>query len=291
MTSSKLKRYKKWALSYILISLLIMVGAIIEYFMIPRARFFQLSTGDIIIDGCIIFFLLSLLSTIAAILFGYVTGPLFLFLHKKTIGRKMIYGVRSKPRSQKFNKIFGKLLFPALMSMNFIFNLYNDPNLSDLIVYGNISNTISPIFVLLWLLPWFSIIGMGLFSGAYFLNDAGIIYTNKNLVRSKSNPVELRSVGNWYMQILKGYAGIAVLFNYYQFIFNFASSLSTSSDFIGIYVMYVIFWPLIPFILTFLMIPAAIALDVTHQKRTKYIIKYANKLGIDSMIENPLDLE
>lgn len=284
-------RYKKWALAFIFTCLLLIIIVVIESLMIPRTRFFQISTGDIILDGCVLFFLLSALSTIAAPLFGYLTGPLFLLFHKKTIGRKMIYGVRSKPNSQKFNKIFRKLLFPSLMTMNFAFILFDNQNLSELIVYGSISNSIKPIFVLLWLLPWLSMVAISLFSGSYFLNDAGIIYSNKNIVREFSNPVEVRSVGNWYMQFLKGYAGIAVLINYYQFIFGFASNLSTDPNSIGIYIMYLIFWPLLPFILAFLMIPAAIVLDATYNKRTKFMIKYASKLGMNSMIDNPLDLQ
>lgn len=50
-----------------------------------------------------------------------------------------------------------------------------------------------------------------MFAGAWTLYEAGIGYSNKEKVKDKGVFIETRSVGGWYLQFLKGYAGIGVL--------------------------------------------------------------------------------
>ncbi len=251
--------------------------------------FYMITTNDLMLDFLIIFILISIFSTLGGMFLGYLFGPLYLWFHKKLIGRKMLYGIRIKPNSEKLKGVFIKLFFPSLMVMNFSFLLHNNPLLIDIIVIPNLSDQLTRIFVITWLFPWASIFALGLFSGAYFLNDSGIIYSNKNKVREDPRPIELRSVGNWYIQFLKGYAGIAVLLNLYELISGFIYLLGDPSILIA-GIIFFIFWPFMPFFIASLMIPAVIALDLTFEKRKIYMLKYAEKKGIIEMINDPLDL-
>lgn len=53
-----------------------------------------------------------------ALIGGYLFGPIFLFIHKKVIGHKMIYGLQDKQQGEKYKGLFLKLLFPSLLAVN-----------------------------------------------------------------------------------------------------------------------------------------------------------------------------
>jgi len=48
---------------------------------------------------------------------GYVLGPLFLYIHKKIIGRKSIYGIQQRAKINVFKGTF-KAFFPTLLSFS-----------------------------------------------------------------------------------------------------------------------------------------------------------------------------
>ncbi|GAH33908.1 unnamed protein product, partial [marine sediment metagenome] len=47
------------------------------------------------------------------------------------------------------------------------------------------------------------------FSSTWFLKDSGILYSNLKRAEDSNKPAEIRSVGRWYGQFLKGYAGVS----------------------------------------------------------------------------------
>ena len=59
-----------------------------------------------------------LAAIIGGILAGYAFTPLFFFVHKKIIGRKMVFGIEERPDPEKFKQTF-RGFFPALMALNF----------------------------------------------------------------------------------------------------------------------------------------------------------------------------
>ncbi|MFX1273662.1 MAG: hypothetical protein ACFFBP_08775 [Promethearchaeota archaeon] len=284
------KRYRKWIFLYFGVLVFIIILIVIQVILYNYPSDYNITTNNLMLDFLILFILVSIFSTIGGIFLGYLFGPLYLWFHEKLIGKKMLYGFRSKPNSEKLKGIFTKLFFPALMVMNFSFLLYDNPILRNILIDPDTSFGLDRLMVITWLFPWFSIVGLGFFSGAYFLNDAGIIYSNKNKVRNDVSPVELRSVGNWYIQFLKGYAGIAVFLNLYELITSMVNALNQPGQLI-IIIIFLISWPFMPFILAFLMIPAIIGLDLTFERRKKYMLKYAEKRGIKGMIDDPLDLK
>jgi len=146
---------------------------------------------------------------------GYLFGPIYLFIHKKVIGRKMIYGVQNKQQGIKYKGLFLKTLFPALLTVNLsLFFSYN-AGVQELILFDPAeSNFMNAMMTFVALLPITSGISIIAFSPAWFLLDGGILYSNIKKVKNKADPDELRSVGGWFLQLLKGYAGISIIISY-----------------------------------------------------------------------------
>ena len=86
----------------------------------------------------------------------------------------------------------------------------------------------------------------------------------------KIDPVEVRSVGRWYISFLKGYAGIGVIFSFYTFALKNYTHLG-----MGIILLLVF-----PFLITCYALPNMLILDITRKHRREFILKRANNLGI-----------
>ena len=57
----------------------------------------------------------------------------------------------------------------------------------------------------------------------------------------------------------------------------------------GMNIMFIVFYPTLPIVITILSFPALILLDITHNHRKKYILKIAEKLGISGPLADPFD--
>ena len=58
------------------------------------------------IELFVIYIIAFILGPIIGIFLGVFFGPFFLFLQKKILVRKMIYGIQDRPEEEKFKKIF-----------------------------------------------------------------------------------------------------------------------------------------------------------------------------------------
>ncbi|MHA2036019.1 MAG: hypothetical protein ACXACX_22135 [Candidatus Hodarchaeales archaeon] len=218
---------------------------------------------------------------------GYVFGPVFLFLHKITIGRKMIYGVQDKQQGEKYKRLFIKTLFPALLAVNLCLNFSYNPGIQNLILVSNSdSNIMNVMLTFSSIAPLISGFSIAIFAPSWFLLDGGIVYSNKKKVEKRSDPEVLRSVGGWFLYLLKGYAGISIVISYYEFLIVLFQEVSFADPST---IMIVIFWPIMPFLIAFLMLGGVITLDKTFNKRRKYMRSSANKLGISKTIEEALE--
>jgi len=47
-------------------------------------------------------------------------------------------------------------------------------------------------------------------------------------------------------------------------------------------------WPFIPFLIASFMVPTFIIQDITYERRKRFTLKWAEKLGINGPLENPL---
>jgi len=234
--------------------------------------------------GIMFFIIYPLSSILGAVAGGYALSPLYLIIHKKIIGGKMTYGLKEKPFSTKFHKTL-QGFFPTLIALNFALMLAPLP-----LVYQAI---IDPIYwgapgentfaALLTLLMIFLGISAFIFSPIWFLLDGGIIYTNKEKVEYKDKPIEVKSVGGWYLFIMKGYAGISVIIEYIIFFGIFLQQMFT----LMLHDVVITLIVLIPFpiTLTFVFIPTVIILDIFKENRKRYIRKCAKKFGITDFLE------
>ena len=229
------------------------------------------------------FLVLVPLGAIIGSLLGYLFAPLFLLVHKKTVGRSLRYGIQERPSPTKFNKFF-RGFFPSLMAINFGLILSSNSFLRTLIFSQNQleSNTESSLIILfvLFLLGWTLGAAFALFSSVWFLKEAGIVYDNKKKVNDSDYPIEVHSVGGWYSYFLKGYAGISVILTLYQITSQEILRAGETGNILLIFTL--VFFPLLIMILV---LPSVVFFDCLKGHRNKYIRKFAGKIGILNYIE------
>ena len=289
---NSLLRYKKWLVIWIIFIILFCTTLIINAGIIGTINIYAILTHNFAIDTALIFLSIPIISIIAFIIGGYIFTPLFIFIHKKVLGKNLIYGIREMQRPKDFKGAFMNSLFPALLAVNLGILLGDESVLYDLLFVDSFQpgSAIYQILTLLILFPLVCGIGIGVFSAAYFLLESGIEYTNKEQkkVRRGAFPTEIRSIGGFYLYYFKGYAGISIVISLITLIISFFSVLEGLS--IVTYIMNIFLWPLIPFIITFFMIPVFIIQDFTYERRKKYTLKWAEKFDIQGQLEDPLGL-
>jgi len=218
-----------------------------------------------------------LAAMIGGLLGGYILGPIFLYLHKQTVGRKMAYGIEAQEKPEKFNSTF-KAIFPALASINLALFLVINEDIVNNFVYLEKAGGEGILITLGMLLSITVGISMFLFSSVWFLIDAGIVYSNAEKVKNKRDLVEIRSVGGWYLYFLQGFAGIGLAFSFYVFIITMIQRGFFKGPELPLFLI-------LPLIITILSIPAVILLDISIEKRIKYMLKWAKKLGIIKYVQ------
>jgi len=235
-----------------------------------------------------IFWMSAIAGIIGALFIGYLLAPVFLIVHKYTVGIRMKYGIQERPKPSKI-KIGFKAVFPALMAINLALMFSQFIWVQDIVLmpnyaleHGGKNAGQVPLVTLATILPLMFGIAMGLFSPIWFLLDGGIIFTNKEKVEGLRDPIEVRSVGGWYSYILKGYAGIAIIVAYIIFANNMMALVEFNP---GLFLI-----PLLPFLLMVMGVPAFILLEITAEQRKKYILTIAKKLGITEPLADPLDI-
>ena len=126
--------FSKYLKSLIIFIISIDIVFIILFLALEDAPgFILLFPTSMAVDSLIINLLTALSAIIFGYFFGYILGPLFIFIHKKIIGRKMVYGIEERPLTNKFKGYFIKALWPALFSINIALILANYPLVTDLI--------------------------------------------------------------------------------------------------------------------------------------------------------------
>lgn len=229
----------------------------------------------------IIFILIVIAGIIGGLIIGYILGPLFLIVHRLIFKQKTLFGIQEKPEPEIFKGTI-KAFFPALLAVHIALMFGGKMFMIEIIV-TNPSGAFAPLLTVLILTIITFFISMALFSPIWFLLESGIVYSNKEKVKNKREPIELRSVGGWFMSQLKGYVGIAVIISYVVFTIEMIVWIGPALD-ISALIILVLF----PFILTILGLPAMICLELTINNRRNYILKFAKKIGITKIIGDPV---
>ena len=220
------------------------------------------------------------LSAMLGVLIGYILAPLFLWVYKTFLGRKLLFGIQDRPNPEKFKGTL-KGFFPSLMASNFALSLIFSSVIMNLPIFESYYNEWNDIVFLFFVLATITIAAsMTLFSAAWVILNSGIVSTNKEKVDNKRDPIELKSVGGWYLAFLKGYAGISVIIALYTFTMNLYDTYGSQVHF-----SVFIFIPFLPIFLSLWIIPAIILLDATAENRKKFMLKFCNKIGIKDEIE------
>lgn len=241
--------------------------------------------------GFISILFLPLASISGALVGGYLFTPLFLYFHMKIFKNRYQYGINLKPDYGKF-KFIAQGLFVSLMAINFSLLLLNPDTVR--FTTGNFGASIEDLnpdqyiiaFVII-LIFTFAFTNL-LFSPTWFLMDSGILYSNKMKLNETNKPLEIRSIGRWYEQFLRGYAGVSVLLSYVEFITIFFIAADNN---LPLFIIELIMFIPFPLILIIPTIPALIILNIIKEKRSNYILRKARKLGIIDTMEVSIDLK
>ena len=285
-------RYKKWIVVWVVFITLFIVFLLLNQQVLGPLSIYTILTQNLWLDFVLLFLAIPIFSLIAYFLGGYLLTPLLIFIHKKLIGKNLLYGIEDRDKQMEVKKIFLNSFFPALLALN-IGILLSDVDIIHNFIFSDsfqasVPGAVLQILTITFLLPFVSGIGLGIFSGVNFLLDSGIQYTNKEQkkVKEGSFPIEVRSVGGYYLYYLKGYAGISVILSIAKLILAYLTSFDDPGSII--YIMNIIMWPAIPFIIAFFMIPSLIIQDFTYQKRKNFVKKWAQKFGINNRLDDPL---
>ncbi len=287
-----LKRYKKWLIIWIIFIVLFSFMLLLNVQFQGSFNIYTILTQNFWFDMILIFLSIPILSIAAYFLGGYIFTPLLIILHKKIVGRSLIYGIEERDRPMEFKGAFLKSIFPALMAFNIAILLSDETTIHSFIFSSTFQSGASPavlqILTIIILLPVVSAIGIAAFSAAFFLIDSGIEYSNKkqNKVRNGAYPTELRSIGTYYLYFLKGYAGISVILSIIELLSRYLLSIQGGDSII--YLINVLTWPFMPFVIALFMVPVVIIQDYTYNGRNKFVRKWAKKFGISGSIQDPL---
>lgn len=238
-----------------------------------------LPTDNLGIEIIFLFCIFYPISAIVGVLLGTGFSPVLLKLHKLLIGRKCEYGIDDRPEEEKFSKPF-RNFFPALMAINFALTFASIEQIAVVLAYDGSSTSAFMV------LPIFTIgVATFLFSAVWSLSDAGIIYSTKNKVAGRDKPMEVRSVGGFYMYLLKGYAGISVILSFYQFFSTeFTANLESGAQIGDLASIVVVLLPF-PVFATFASIPCVVIADIIRRTRIQYVRKWARLDGIKDIFE------
>ena len=121
-----ISRYKK-ALIIVLVNYILLVS-IFFYFTSsetysnrgPWIRGFTLliPSDDLYVEVALILLVFAPISAlIGGLIGGYLVAPTFLFIHKKILGKKLLYGIQDRPQPKTFRKI-SRGYYPALLAIN-----------------------------------------------------------------------------------------------------------------------------------------------------------------------------
>jgi hypothetical protein len=257
---------------------------------LPLALTRFIPLDDVLLELGVIFIIILPLSSLAGLVIGgYLIAPFILILHKKIYGSKMYYGIQIEQRLEKI-KLFSLSFFPILMAINLASMLFT-PTIVNIILTSDVTNVFDGVSKIPMLTRFFAeailltlTFGLAtmLFSSVWFLKDSCIIYSNKQKIENSTEPIVLRSIGDWYQTILRSYAGIGAIITYilvvYDFTTRYIGNLGAPGNVFNIPSL--ILWLGMPLYLSISLIPTLIINDLLKRKRINYIKRISKKIGI-----------
>jgi len=248
---------------------------------------------DVLVELVLVFVIfLPISGIIGALLGGYILSPLIMILHKFLYRSKKYYGIQYESEDKKI-RLLSSGFYPVLMAVNLSFIFLTPEIISTILEADVISNFAAPLAVskisvsvrllgqIILLIFTFGA-STSLFSPIWLLKDSGIVFATKEKVENSNEMLLIKSIGEWFQTLLKGYAGIGVIFTYFFVIFDsvtlFINNMGVPGNTLNIPSLFL--WLGLPFYLVFSMIPAVILHDALNKRRLSYVRKIAHRIGI-----------
>lgn len=111
-------RYKKWLIIWVIFIVLFSTMLVINAGLLGTLEVYDVLTHNLAIDTAIIFLSIPIVCIIGFIIGGYLFTPLFMLIHKKILGRNLLYGIKEMRKPKEFKGAFLSCLFPALLAFN-----------------------------------------------------------------------------------------------------------------------------------------------------------------------------
>jgi hypothetical protein len=266
------------------------MGAIIFPEGTPIALTRFIPVDDVLVELFLVFVILIPISgIIGTLLGGYVLSPIIMSLHKFFYRSKKYYGIQHESEDKKIS-LLSSGFYPVLMAVNLSFIFLTPEIISGILESDIIANFAAAlqfhVFIRLLGQTILLIFTFGvstlLFSPVWLLKDSGIVFTNKDKVVNSNETLLIKSIGEWFQTLLKGYAGIGVILTYFFVIYDFLIVFIANIGYPGILlnIPSLFLWLGLPFYLVLSMIPAVILHDGLKKRRLSYLGKIAQRIGI-----------
>ena len=177
--------------------------------------------GDMLFD-CLWLYVISVVVGGIIYLFTPVLSVVFLKLHRRFKGGYR-YHLQAQATSED-GSVIKRLVVPALTSLGLAVSIAGSTFASSIFVYRNFENLENPVpaieatFPIFFILLLVVTVILILFAPIWLLGDVGVI-CEKEHVDSRST-VNIEGVGDYYLKLLKGFAGVSTIVTYGLLIFQ-----------------------------------------------------------------------
>ena len=295
MSKAKTSRYRNLIIIYIFyIIFWIILASIMRAIIFPEGTPIALTNfipvDDVLVELVLVFVIFLPISGIIGVLLGgYILSPLIMILHKFLYRSKKYYGIQYESEDKKI-RLLSSGFYPVLMAVNLSFIFLTPEIISTILEADVISNFAVPLKIsvsvrllgqIILLIFTFGV-STFVFSPVWLLKESGIVFTTKGKVENSNETLLIKSIGEWFQTLLKGYAGIGVILTYFFVIFDFVvlfiNNMGAPGTTLNIPSLFL--WLGLPFYLVFSMIPAVILHDALKKRRLSYVRKIAHRIGI-----------
>ncbi len=274
----------KWIFIYLIIGAILLVNGIIFGIFLPSNDIYRFSLFHDLFLDIDLFSILYFTAPFIGFFISYIISPFFLRLHRTIYKSKYEYAIENCQENRAIKLNFLRIFFPALFCINLSLILAEIPAIREFFIkpsmLGSTNNAVITMMTLIPLIGITAIISLAIFTAIYFLIDSGIIFIRN---KEKEKNTHVQNVGSWILNVIRGYAGISVIFTFYQFHSNLITAIGFSNP-LATYGT-IALWTSMPFIITGLFIPVLSLLHIKYTKRKEYILKKAEKLGINSKFD------
>lgn len=175
---------------------------------------YRILPGNIVFD----FIWLYVFSLIVGVIV-YFTSPLFavflMKLHRLLTGKNYNYYIQDFDTQGMSPSQSRRMILPAFVALGISYSISNIGNLANLIFVSESFGTLAPeaqtivismalLFILLLLSSFITL----LFSPMWLMQDKGLVCELKTGPRMTA---DIEGVGNWYLKMMKGFAGISTI--------------------------------------------------------------------------------